>query len=146
MILFFKTFENNQPLFPIVFKMSAETDKLRNNLHAQLERLIDQLTDLDQNKDDMDESEYNEARQDTVEQLEDFNKSLEKMKSGEGGLSLLDDVHRMQNVCYRKNKILYYVYAIEFYRQLNVLSVKLFKHQKSFDFLRRSNQFNYEIV
>jgi ElaB/YqjD/DUF883 family membrane-anchored ribosome-binding protein len=78
--------------------MSAQTDILRNNLHAQLDRLLDQLADLDQIKGEMDENEYNEARQDTVDQLEEFSKSLEKMKSGEGGLSLLDDVQRIQNV------------------------------------------------
>ena len=44
---------------------------------------------------EMDVTEYNEARQDTVDQLEDFGKSLEKMKSGEGGPSLLDDVQRI---------------------------------------------------
>ena len=79
--------------------MAAQTDVLRNNLHAQLDRLLDQLTDLDQIKGEMDINEYNEARQDTVDQLEEFGKSLEKMKSGEGGLSLLDDVQRIQNVC-----------------------------------------------
>jgi hypothetical protein len=79
--------------------MSAQTDILRNNLHAQLDRLLDQITDLDQVKDEMDINEYNEARQDTVDQLEEFGKSLEKMKSGEGGPSLLDDVQRIQNVC-----------------------------------------------
>jgi len=84
--------------------MSAQPDILRNNLHSQLDRLLDQLADLDQIKGDMDASEYNEARQDTVDQLEDFSKSLEKMKSGEGGLSLLDDVQRIQNVCLIKNK------------------------------------------
>jgi hypothetical protein len=78
--------------------MSAQSDVLRNNLHAQLDRLLEQLTDLDQPKDDMDVDEYNEARQDTVDQLEDFSKSLEKMKNGDGGLSLLDDVQRIQNV------------------------------------------------
>lgn len=82
--------------------MSAQTDVLRKNLHAQLDRLLDQLTDLDQIKGEMDEGEYNEARQDTVDQLEDFGKSLEKMKSGEGGPSLLDDVQRIQNVGQQK--------------------------------------------
>ncbi|CAF1031151.1 unnamed protein product [Rotaria magnacalcarata] len=77
--------------------MSAKTDTLRKNLDAQLERLIDQLADLEQLKDEMDENEYKEARQDTIDQLEEFNKSLEKMKSGDGGLSLLDDVQRIQN-------------------------------------------------
>jgi len=84
--------------------MAAQPDILRNNLHSQLDRLLDQLADLDQIKGDMDASEYNEARQDTVDQLEDFSKSLEKMKSGEGGLSLLDDVQRIQNVCGLKIK------------------------------------------
>ena len=79
--------------------MSAKPDILRNNLHAQLDRLLEQLTDLDQTKNEMDVDEYNEARQDTVDQLEEFSKSLEKMKSGEGGPSLLDDVQRIQNVC-----------------------------------------------
>ena len=78
--------------------MSVEGDALRNNLHAQLDRLLEQLTDLDQIKGDMDADEYNEARQDTVDQLEEFSKSLEKMKSGQSGLSLLDDVQRIQNV------------------------------------------------
>ncbi|UJR28390.1 hypothetical protein I4U23_009631 [Adineta vaga] len=77
--------------------MSAQSDILRNNLHTQLDRLIDQLADLDQIKGEMDANEYNEARQDTVDQLEDFSKSLEKMKNGEGGPSLLDDVQRIQN-------------------------------------------------
>ncbi|CAF3777570.1 unnamed protein product [Rotaria magnacalcarata] len=80
-----------------VHNMSAKTDTLRKNLDAQLERLIDQLADLEQLKDEMDENEYKEARQDTIDQLEEFNKSLEKMKSGDGGLSLLDDVQRIQN-------------------------------------------------
>lgn len=78
--------------------MAAQTDVLKNNLHAQLDRLLEQLTDLDQTKDDMEANEYKEARQDTVDQLEDFSKSLEKMKSGDGGLSLIDEVHRIQNV------------------------------------------------
>ncbi len=83
--------------------MSAQTDILRNNLHTQLDRLLDQLADLDQMQNEMDENEYRESRQDTVDQLEEFSKSLEKMKSGEGGLSLLDDVQRIQNVGRRNN-------------------------------------------
>ncbi len=34
--------------FVFSLKMSAQTDVLRNNLHAQLDRLLDQLADLDQ--------------------------------------------------------------------------------------------------
>ena len=80
-------------------EMSAQTDVLRQNLHTQLDRLIDQLADLDQTKDEMDIEEYREARQDTVDQLEEFSKSLEKMKNGDDhGLSLFDDLQRIQNV------------------------------------------------
>lgn len=101
--------------------MSAQTDVLRKNLHAQLDRLLDQLADLDQIKGEMDVNEYNEARQDTVDQLEDFGKSLEKMKSGEGGPSLLDDVQRIQNVYLFKNKI-----SIK-----NLLSVVVFLYKQA---------------
>jgi hypothetical protein len=82
-----------------LLKMSAQTEQLRLNLQTQFDRLLDQLADLDETKNEMDDDEYREARQDTIEQLEDFSKSLEKMKNGDAnGLSLLNDLQRMQNV------------------------------------------------
>lgn len=79
--------------------MSTQTDVLQQNLHTQLDRLLDQLADLDQTQDEMEIEEYREARQDTLDQLEEFSKSLEKMKTGaDNGLSLYDDLQRIQNV------------------------------------------------
>lgn len=125
--------------------MSAQPDILRNNLHAQLDRLIEQLADLDQIKSEMDEDEYKEERQNTVDQLEDFSKSLEKMKSGEGGPSLLDDVQRIQNVRARRRDSREDASCRCSSRLSNVPSVKHFKLRKSFDSSRRNNRFSYAI-
>ena len=45
---------------------------------------------------DLDPEEYEETKKETIEQLEEFNESLGKMK--EGDLSLVDDVNRIQLV------------------------------------------------
>ena len=44
----------------------------------------------------MDADEYEETKKETVEQLNDFNESLSKMK--EGDLSLVDELNRIQLV------------------------------------------------
>lgn len=92
--------------------MSNKSDGLRQNIDAQLDRLIEQLSDLDQAKSEMDTDEFNEAREDTLEQLKDFSKSLEKMKSGEGGLSLIDDLQRIQNVRLRSTKQIFFEFFL----------------------------------
>ncbi len=47
-------------------------------------------------RDDMDADEYEETKSETLEQLNDFNESLSRMK--EGDLSLVDDLSRIQLV------------------------------------------------
>ena len=47
-------------------------------------------------RDDLEADEYEETKNDTLEQLKDFNESLSRMK--EGNLSLVDEVNRMQLV------------------------------------------------
>ena len=42
--------------------------QLKSKLESQLSRLLDQLQDLENNRDDMDEEEYVEMRTDTMEQ------------------------------------------------------------------------------
>jgi hypothetical protein len=42
-------------------------------------------------RDDLSPEEYEETKRDTIEQLNEFNQSLSKMKSG--NLSLIDDVN-----------------------------------------------------
>ena len=44
----------------------------------------------------MDDDEYEETKKETLEQLEEFNDSLNRMK--QGNLSLVDDVNRIQLV------------------------------------------------
>lgn len=71
-----------------------ETSLLKQNLESQLERLMQQLTDLEECKDEMEPEEYEEAKNETVEQLKEFKESLDKMV--EGNLSLVDDLNSMQ--------------------------------------------------
>ena len=47
-------------------------------------------------RDDLEPDEYEETRSETLEQLKDFNESLNKMKGG--NLSLVDDVNSLQLV------------------------------------------------
>ncbi|XP_041479933.1 protein LZIC-like [Lytechinus pictus] len=72
----------------------SETEALKQNLEEQLDRLVLQLGDLEESKDDLDEDEYEETKQETMEQLEEFSKSLEKL--GSGNMSLVDDLNSMQ--------------------------------------------------
>ena len=51
---------------------SAETEKLKQNLNDQLERLVQQLHDLEECKDDLDEEEYEETKKETLDQLQVF--------------------------------------------------------------------------
>lgn len=79
-----------------------ETDKLKQNLEEQLERLLQQLEDLKQEKDNMDENEYNEMLADTIEQLKDFQKRLEKIVSG--NMTLVDQFGSYQLVMNQNSK------------------------------------------
>ncbi|XP_034938166.1 protein LZIC-like [Chelonus insularis] len=71
-----------------------ETDSLKKNLEDQLDRLMKQLEDLEECRDDLDPSEYEETKNDTIEQLKELNESLQKMLSG--NISLINDLGAMQ--------------------------------------------------
>lgn len=47
-------------------------------------------------REDMDPSEYEETRQETVDQLKEFNESLSKLTSGD--MTLVNEINRMQLV------------------------------------------------
>jgi hypothetical protein len=72
----------------------TETDKLKHNLEEQLDRLMAQLQDLEDAKDDMEEDDYEETKAETIEQLKEFSESLSKMEAG--NMTLVDDLSRMQ--------------------------------------------------
>lgn len=55
-------------------------DNLKEKARQQLNRLVSQLNDIEASKGDLDPDEYSEAKQDTLDQLEEFRKSLDKME------------------------------------------------------------------
>ena len=74
-----------------------ETDQLIQQAQDQLHRLVGQLHDLEELKDDLDEDEYANTKQDTLEQMREFQASLTKMMKGD--VSLVDRLNSMQLVC-----------------------------------------------
>lgn len=59
-----------------------------------LDRLVQQLADLEEAKDDLDADEYEETKQETMDQLTEFKESLDNMVGG--NLSLVDQLSGMQ--------------------------------------------------
>ena len=49
---------------------ATETQRLKVNIQDQLNRLLQQLTDLEELRDELDDEEYTETRRDTLEQME----------------------------------------------------------------------------
>ncbi|MEE6485153.1 hypothetical protein FKM82_014184 [Ascaphus truei] len=72
----------------------TETSKLRQNLEEQLDRLMQQLQDLEECRDELDADEYEETKKETLEQLSEFNDSLKKIMSG--NMTLVDELSGMQ--------------------------------------------------
>ncbi|KAK6040465.1 LZIC family protein [Cooperia oncophora] len=52
------------------------------NLQNQLDRLMNQLSDLEEERPNMDAKEYEELKSETMEQLQDLSRTLEKMTGG----------------------------------------------------------------
>ncbi|XP_078486813.1 protein LZIC [Ciona intestinalis] len=72
---------------------TTESKVLQKNLQDQIDRLVQQLADLEESKDDL-EDEYEEMKSETIEQLKEVRESLQKMVKGD--VSLVDDVNAMQ--------------------------------------------------
>ncbi|CAM9707031.1 protein LZIC [Lethenteron reissneri] len=72
----------------------SETDKLRRNLEEQLDRLVQQLHDLERCREDLEAEEYEETKAETLEQLSEFNTALQKIVAGD--MTLVDDLGAMQ--------------------------------------------------
>uniref|UniRef100_A0A087X7B2 Leucine zipper and CTNNBIP1 domain containing n=1 Tax=Poecilia formosa TaxID=48698 RepID=A0A087X7B2_POEFO len=73
----------------------SETSKLKQNMEEQLDRLMQQLQDLEEcSREDLDEEEYEETKKETLEQLEEFNESLKKIMTGD--MTLVDELGGMQ--------------------------------------------------
>lgn len=74
----------------------VETEKLIQNLEHQLNRLVTQLEDVENIKDELDEDEYNETKEDTIEQLKEFHERLDKLVKGD--ISLVNAIGAFQLV------------------------------------------------
>jgi hypothetical protein len=72
----------------------SETEKLKQNLEEQLDRLVAQLSDLEEAKDEMDADEYEETKGETLEQLKEFNESLSHL--ADGNVTLVDELSRIK--------------------------------------------------
>ncbi|XP_028393779.1 protein LZIC-like isoform X1 [Dendronephthya gigantea] len=72
----------------------SETEKLKKNLEEQLDRLMVQLSDLEECRDDLDPDEYEETKRETVDQLKEFKESLVKFAAGD--MTLIDEISAMQ--------------------------------------------------
>ncbi|XP_043532124.1 protein LZIC isoform X1 [Chiloscyllium plagiosum] len=72
----------------------SETSKLKRNLEEQMDRLMQQLQDLETCREDLEPEEYEETKQETLEQLSEFNESLKKIMSGD--MTLVDELSGMQ--------------------------------------------------
>ncbi|XP_076181965.1 protein LZIC [Ptiloglossa arizonensis] len=67
-----------------------ETEKLRKILETQLDRLVQQLEDIEENRNLLDTAAYEEAIQLTREDLQEFNESLQRMISDD--TTLIDEL------------------------------------------------------
>eukprot|EP00026_Physarum_polycephalum_P008506 Phypoly_transcript_08594.p2 GENE.Phypoly_transcript_08594~~Phypoly_transcript_08594.p2 ORF type:complete len:219 (+),score=37.91 Phypoly_transcript_08594:782-1438(+) len=71
-----------------------ETAKLRSNIEEQLSRLMAQLEDIESLRDDIDEDEYESTKKETMDQLKEFNASLQKMIGGD--MTLVSELGSVQ--------------------------------------------------
>ncbi|XP_077557642.1 protein LZIC-like isoform X2 [Haemaphysalis longicornis] len=72
----------------------SETSKLRERLEEQLDRLVAQLSDLEECRAELDADEYEETKADTLEQMREFQQSLARIVSGD--MTLVDQLSGMQ--------------------------------------------------
>ncbi|RZF35908.1 hypothetical protein LSTR_LSTR013957 [Laodelphax striatellus] len=80
--------------FSMSSKGTEETEMLKSNLNDQLQRLLLQLKDIEECKDELDAEDYEETKADTIEQLQELNERISKMMAGD--ITLVDHFSAMQ--------------------------------------------------
>ncbi|CCD72515.1 Beta-catenin-interacting ICAT domain-containing protein [Caenorhabditis elegans] len=65
-------------------------DLLIKNAQKTIDRLIRQLAEIEQEENNLEEDEYRELREDTVNQLQEYGKIVERLQGGD--VSLIDDL------------------------------------------------------
>ncbi|KAL6043586.1 SKA2 domain-containing protein, partial [Balamuthia mandrillaris] len=71
-----------------------QTEKLKAKIEEQLNRLVTQLEDLEEMKTDLDEEEYQETKQETLDQMREFQAFLEKTMAGD--MTLINEFGSVQ--------------------------------------------------
>eukprot|EP01028_Stygiella_incarcerata_P014151 TRINITY_DN911_c0_g4_i1.p1 TRINITY_DN911_c0_g4~~TRINITY_DN911_c0_g4_i1.p1 ORF type:complete len:193 (+),score=74.96 TRINITY_DN911_c0_g4_i1:117-695(+) len=73
---------------------ASETKLLKEKIENQLNRLLLQLEDIEELKEDLDDEEYEITKKETLEQMEEFEATLRKMMKGD--ISLVDEFGSIQ--------------------------------------------------
>lgn len=71
-------------------KVDDETARLKEMIERQLQRLLCQVKDIDECKDELTEEEIRETRSETMEELNEFKDNLERMTAGD--MTLMDQL------------------------------------------------------
>lgn len=69
-------------------------ESLKKNIDSQLERLLSQLTDLEEVKNDLSPEEYEEMKTDTLTQIEEFEGFLARQVKGDLALETITEAKR----------------------------------------------------
>lgn len=81
--------------YKLLGAMDRGSDKqLRTNLQGQLSRLLTQLKDLEELKEELDVDEYEQTKSETLAQLQEFEQSLGRIAAG--NTTLEDDISSMK--------------------------------------------------
>jgi len=71
-----------------------ETKRLRESIEKQLNRLLVQLSDLEELRAELDDDEYEETRSETMTELEEFEESLTELTRG--NMTLVSELNSVQ--------------------------------------------------
>eukprot|EP01080_Neovahlkampfia_damariscottae_P005564 gene5564-9382_t len=71
-----------------------ETERLKQKIQKQLQKFFDTLQDLEDEKEELEEEEIELIKQETMEQMEEFEKTLTKLTSGD--MSLVNELGKMR--------------------------------------------------
>ena len=74
---------------------AGSNERLKQNVEDQLNRLLQQLSDLDEMREDLEEAEYTSQKEDTLQQMKEFEGTLERLVSGD--VTLVSQLDAMRN-------------------------------------------------
>lgn len=73
---------------------AAETASLKANVQDQMNRLLQQLTDLEELRSELEDEEYAEVRKDTLDQIAEFDAQLKRLL--EGDMTLVSELGQIK--------------------------------------------------